>query len=306
MQLGFVSAIFGDLSLAEVLSFAAEEKFDCVEVMCWPMGRADRKFAGVTHIDVTSFTQAAADDVNALCREKGVAISGLGYYPNILSGNEEESRVAIEHLRRVIAAAKLLGLKNVNTFIGNDHRLPLEANLERFKQVWPDLIRYAEEHDIYVGIENCPMLFSQDEWPGGKNLARSPAIWRRIFEAIPSKHFGLNYDPSHFVLQMMDYVQPIFEFKHKLFHTHAKDMKIERDRLDAMGILAMDVRPHWSTPKVPGLGDINWNCWISALTDVEYNGAVCVEVEDEAFRHDLEARKRSLRISRNVLRPLIG
>src|SRR5581483_1357184 len=151
MQLGFVSAILGDLDLAEILSFAAEEGFDCIEVMCWPMGRADRKFAGVTHIDVTSFTQAAADDVNALCRQKGVKISGLGYYPNILSGNEEESRVAIEHLRRVIAAAKLLGLKNVNTFIGNDHRLPLEANFERFKQVWPDLIRYAEEHNVYVG-----------------------------------------------------------------------------------------------------------------------------------------------------------
>jgi sugar phosphate isomerase/epimerase len=164
------------------------------------------------------------------------------------------------------------------------------------------LIRFAEDHDIRIGIENCPMLFSQDEWPAGKNLAYSPAIWRRMFEAIPSKNFGLNFDPSHFVFQMMDYVAPIFEFRDRLFHTHAKDMKIERDRLDARGIFAMG----WSTPKVPGLGDIDWSAWISALTDVGYRGPVCVEVEDDAFHDSLESRKRSLRISRNVLRPLIG
>lgn len=302
MQLGFVSAIFPDLALDEVLRFAAEENYDCVEVMCWPLGKAERKFAGVTHVDVADFSQAKADDANALCDKHGVKMSALGYYPNILSSNLEESQVAIQQLERVIRAAPLLGLKNVNTFIGADPKQPVEHNFARFRQVWPDLIRLAEDQGVWIGIENCPMLFSMDEWPSGKNLAYSPAIWRRMFETTQSDHFGLNYDPSHMVWQMMDYIEPIYEFRHKLFHTHAKDMRVEHKKLDACGILGLG----WSTPKIPGLGEVNWPRWVSALTDVGYRGAVCVEVEDDAFRDSLEARKKSLRISRNVLRPLIG
>lgn len=301
MQLGFVTAILPELSLEEVLRFASEESYDCVEAMCWPAGKAQRRYAGVTHVDVVDLTQTKADDVNALCDQYGVVISGLGYYPNLLSGDAEESRVSLEHLKRVIAAAPRLGLKNVNTFIGADHRLPLERNFDRFKETWPEIIRFAEDCDVYLGIENCPMLFSSDEWPSGKNLAYSPRIWRRMFEEIPSDHFGLNYDPSHMIWQMMDYLAPIHEFRHKLFHTHAKDMKIEQSRLNDEGILALG----WSTPKIPGLGDVNWNRFLSALTDAGYDGPVCVEVEDRAFEQTLELRKKSLRISRNVLRPLI-
>ncbi|HEY1599744.1 MAG TPA: sugar phosphate isomerase/epimerase family protein [Pirellulales bacterium] len=302
MQLGFVTAILPDLSLAEVLQFAAAERFDCVEVMCWPVGKAERKFAGVTHIDVGDFSQAAADDVQALAAKQGVSLSGLGYYPNILSGDAEEAQVATDHLKKVIRAARLLGLKNVNTFIGADHRRNADDNFALFVNVWPDLIRFAEDHDMKIGIENCPMLFSWDEWPAGKNMAYSPAVWRRMFEKIPSSHFGLNYDPSHMILQMMDYLRPIYDFRDRLFHTHAKDMKLDRQKLDDRGILGLG----WSTPKIPGLGSIDWAAWISALTDVGYQGPICIEVEDDSFRDTMEARKHSLRISRNVLRPLIG
>lgn len=302
MQLGFVTAILPDLSFADVLQFAGEEQFDCVEVMCWPVGKAERKFAGVTHIDVTEFTKAAADDTLALCQKHGVTLSGLGYYPNILSADPDEGRVATAHLKKVIEAARLLGLSNVNTFIGSDHRRNADENFELFRKTWPDLIKFAEDHDMRIGIENCPMLFSWDEWPAGKNMAYSPAVWRRMFDAIPSRHFGLNYDPSHMVLQMMDYLRPIYEFRDRLFHAHAKDMKIDRQKLDDRGILGLG----WSTPKIPGLGSVDWAAWISSLTDVGYRGPVCIEVEDDSFRDSLEARKQSLRISRNVLRPLIG
>jgi len=301
MQLGFVSAILPDLQLNDVLGVAAEIGYDCVEVMCWPVGAADRKYAGVTHIDVTDFTKSAADDVRALCERHGVAISGLGYYPNILSADSEESEVAVTHLKRVIDAAVLLGLKNVNTFIGADHTKHVEQNFARFQEVWPDLIRYVEDAGVYLGIENCPMLFSTDEWPSGKNLAYSPALWRRMFDAIPSPHFGLNFDPSHCIWQMIDYIRPLYEFSDRLFHTHAKDMKIEHERLSRQGILSLG----WSTPKVPGLGDVDWRRFVSTLTDIGYTGAVCVEVEDKSFEHDLPARKSSLQISHNVLSPLV-
>jgi sugar phosphate isomerase/epimerase len=320
VQLGFVTAILPDLSFDEVLRFAAQEGFDCVEVMCWPVGKAERKYAGVTHIDVTDFTAAAADDVLALCDKHKVAVSALGYYPNILSGQAEEASLAIEHLKRVIRAAQLLAERrspwlrvlempgsggagpNVNTFIGADHRQPLESNFARYVQVWPQLVSFAEEHGVYVGIENCPMIFTQDEWPSGKNLAYSPAIWRRMYDTIPSPRFGLNYDPSHLLWMMMDYLQPLCEFRQRLFHVHAKDMKLNRQKLNDHGILALG----WSTPKIPGLGDIDWSRFISVLTDAGYQGPVCIEVEDDAFRSSLAERQRSLRISRNVLRPLLG
>lgn len=302
MQLGFVSAILPDLNLEQVLEFAGQEDYDCVEIMCWPVGKADRKFAGVTHIDVAGFDTAKAKSVHELCEKHGVFISGLGYYPNILVDNADESRTYVDHLKQVIDAAQTLGLKNVNTFIGRDQWKNVDDNLAKFADIWPAIIQHAEQADIKIGIENCPMLFSNDEWPGGTNLASSPAIWRRMFETIQSDHFGLNYDPSHMVLQFMDYVGPIYDFQHKLFHLHAKDMRIEHDKLNELGNLVQG----WSTPKIPGFGDVDWNRFVAACGDVGYDGPLCVEVEDDAFSETLEKRKQSLRISGNVLRPLLG
>lgn len=302
MQLGFVSAIFGDLSFEEVLKHAANIGYDCVEAMCWPPGGPDRKHGGVMHLDVTAFTQSQADDANALCEKYGVSISALGYYSIPLSADEEQAKAACEHLPKVIDAAAMLGLSNVNSFIGANHTLPLEDNLQKFAEVWPDLIRHAESKNIRIGIENCPMLFA-NTWPFGLNLARTPAIWRRMFETIPSDHFGLNYDPSHLRMQLLDPIKPIKEFGPKIFHTHAKDMRVDVDRLNEVGSLVPPMER--STAKIPGLGDIDWGKWIGALTDAGYDGPVCVEVEDEAFEGSVERRVKSLQISYNVLRPLI-
>jgi sugar phosphate isomerase/epimerase len=302
MQLGFVSAIFGELPFEDVLAFAGAEGYQCVEVMCWPSGGPDRKYGGVTHIDVEGISQAQADDIRALCEKHGVAISALGYYSNQLSADEEEARRSQEHLKKVIDAAPLLGLSNVNSFIGAHTKLPLDDNLKRFAEVWPDLIRYAEDRGIKIGIENCPMLFP-NTWPFGMNLARTPAIWRRMFEIIPSPNFGLNIDPSHLVMQLIDPIAPIKEFGPRIFHAHAKDMRIDRDRLQDIG--SLDLPLGRATAKLPGLGDVNWGKWVGALADAHYNGAICVEVEDEAYTETLEGRQRSLRISRNVLQPIV-
>jgi len=302
MQLGFVSAIFSELSLDEVLGHAAALGYDCIEVMCWPPGGPDRKYGGVTHIDCTDFSQMQADEVLALCERHGVEISALGYYSIPLSADREQAEAAQAHLRKVVDAAPLLGLDNVNAFIGANHMLSLEENFQQFEQIWPDLIRYAEDRNVRIGIENCPMLFA-NTWPFGLNLARTPAIWRRMFETIPSDHFGLNYDPSHLVMQLIDPIAPIYEFGSKLFHTHAKDMRVDRKRLDEVGSLVPPMER--CTAKIPGLGSIDWGRWIGALTDVGYQGSVCVEVEDEAFEGSVESRKRSLAISYNVLRPLV-
>ena len=301
MQLGFVSAILPELSLEEVLAFAADEGFACVELMCWPPGAADRRYAGVTHIDVTAFTDEQAGRILDLVQRYGVAISGLGYYPNPLDADAAHREFVIGHLKKVISAAPRINVRLVNTFIGRDHTRSLEANWTVLRTVWPDIIRHAEAEGVNIGIENCPMLFSMDEWPGGKNLMTTPAIWRRAFADIPSKHFGLNFDPSHFVLQFMDPTAPLEEFQDKLFHLHAKDVRIRKERLDEVGIFAYPLE--WHQPRIPGYGDIDWAQFMAALQAIDYQGAVCIEVEDGTFGSTLQGRQRALRVARNVLQP---
>jgi sugar phosphate isomerase/epimerase len=188
----------------------------------------------------------------------------------------------------------------MNTFVGRDWTKTVDANWPRFLKVWKPLVKFAEDQGVRIGIENCPMLFTNDEWPGGKNLATTPAIWRRMFEAIPSPIFGLNFDPSHLVWQQIDYVKPLREFAGRLFHVHAKDVRIDKDRLDEVGILATPLLYH--CPKLPGLGEVDWGRLLSVLGDVGYRGPVCIEVEDRAYEATLETRKAALRQSATFLR----
>jgi sugar phosphate isomerase/epimerase len=291
LQLGFVTAILPELSLEQILTFAADEGFDCVEVMCWPKGKAERRYAGVTHIDVANLNASETKRIKGLMHDTGVFISGLGYYPNPLTPNADEAKAYVNHIKKVIDAASDLEIGVMNTFVGRDWTKTVEDNWPRFLKTWRPLIAHAEKRGVKIGIENCPMSFSKDEWPGGKNLATSPAIWRKMWADIPSPNFGLNFDPSHFVWQGMDYCQVLREFKDRLHHMHAKDARVDHDKLQEVGLLAFPLQYH--TPKLPGLGDVNWRKFFSVLTEV-YNGPICIEVEDRAFEGSLDNRKLSL------------
>lgn len=302
MQLGFVSAILGDLGLEEVLAFAGREGFACVELMCWPPGAADRRYAGVSHLDVSQFGETEAKRVRALLDKTNVAISALGYYPNPLHPDPEHRCVVIEHLKKVMRAASMLGLATVNTFIGRDKNKSIKDNWPLLREVWTDLLATAEREKVQIGIENCPMLFSLDEWPGGTNLAVSPTVWGALFDEFRGAPLGLNFDPSHLVWQHVDYVRAAREFGDRIIHVHAKDTRIDADKLYAEGILGVG----WHTPKIPGLGDVNWGRLFSVLTDAGYSGPVCIEVEDRAFEGSLADRQRALRQSQRFLGSFLG
>ncbi|MEM1356711.1 MAG: sugar phosphate isomerase/epimerase [Bacteroidota bacterium] len=303
LDLGFVSAILPDKPLEAVVDFAAENGFRCLELMCWPKGKAERRYAGVTHIDLGALNDAAVRSINTLLKTKGVYCSGLGYYPNPLDPDPEKAAVYVEHIKEMIQAAAKLGIPVVNTFVGRNAAKSVEWNLDKFKEVWPEIVRTAEAHGVKIGIENCPMLFTRDEWPGGHNLATTPAIWDQLFTAIPSDSFGLNYDPSHLVWMQMDEVQPIYDYADKLFHIHLKDVKVYRDKLNRVGIMAYPLDFH--SPKLPGLGDVRWRDFFSALTSVRYRGPVCIEVEDKAFEGSEADVHQALLTSRNYLRQFV-
>lgn len=292
MQLGFVSAIVPELSLDQVLDLASSIGYQTVEVMCWPPSKADRRYAGITHLNVLELDENAVRRIRSKLDNTGVSISGLGYYPNCLDHNVEQAEKSCEHLKKVIAAAPRLGLTQVNTFIGRDHTKSVDENWPRMLETWKPIVELAEKQGVRIGIENCPMIFTADEWPGGKNLASSPAIWRRLFADLESPNLGLNYDPSHLVFQHMDYLAPMRQFIDRIFHVHAKDVRVDQHLLNEHGIFAHPNLYHF--PKLPGLGDVQWGKFFSVLSDAGYRGAVCVEVEDRAYESSLEDRKASL------------
>lgn len=299
MKLGFVSAILGEWSFEEMIDTAADMGFQCVEVACWPQGKAERRYAGVSHIDVDGLTEEKAEYILSYCRERKVEISALAFYPNVMDGDEKRREANISHLIKVIDASARLGVNLVTTFIGRDQTKTVEENLELAKEIWPSILAHAEEKQVRIAIENCPMLFGWEQWPGGQNLMTSPAIWEKIFESLKSENLGLNYDPSHFVWQMMDYIQPLYQFKDKIFHVHYKDIKLYEDKLKKVGTMAYPLE--YMSPKLPGLGDVDWGKYVSALTDIGYDGYTCIEVEDRAFEGTREKILDSLRLSKKYM-----
>jgi Sugar phosphate isomerases/epimerases len=303
MKIGFVSAILGDRTGDEVVDFAADEGFSCVELASWPKGEAERRYAGVTHVDADAGL-AQAQRLAMRAASRNLSISSLGYYPNPLDPDPARAAFFVAHLEKLIRLSGELGVGMVTTFVGRDPRKNVEDNFAAFLRAWPPIVRLAESCGVRIGIENCPMYFGDEQWPAGLNLATTPSMWRRMFEAIPSPSFGLNYDPSHFVWQMMDYIAPIYEFKDRIFHVHFKDVRLYREKLDRVGIMATPLE--YMAPKLPGLGDIDWSAFCSALNDIGYEGPACIEVEDRAFEGSLEAREKALRLSRDYLKNFVA
>jgi sugar phosphate isomerase/epimerase len=301
VKLGLLTAAFPDLALEEVAGWAAGEGFEALEIACWPAGGGERRrYAGVTHIDVESFDP---DDVHDLLNRHGLAISSLAYYPNNLHPDDTHREEVNGHLLKVIDAAQRLGVGLVGTFVGNDKDRPLPENLERFREIWPPLVDYAAERDVRIAIENCPMIFSYDEWPGGNNLAYAPAIWDEMFAAIPNDNFGLNLDPSHLVWLMIDYERAVYEYGDRIFHAHAKDLEVRRDGLYRHGTFSSGIG--WQVPRLPGLGEVRWDRFLAALYAVGYDHVVSIEHEDRGFEGDEELVKRGFLLARDVLRPHI-
>lgn len=303
MKLGFITSILEKYDFKQVIDTAAELGFECVETACWPNEKAERRYAGVSHIDVENLDAAEAGHILGCCREKKVEISALAFYPNIMDTDIEKRRKNIEHLYKVIDASAMLQVNMVTTFIGRDQTKTVEENLELVKEIWPEIISYAAGKGVKIAIENCPMLFGKEQWPGGQNLMTTPQIWKKIFEILPFDNFGLNYDPSHFVWQMMDYIRPVYEFKDKIFHVHFKDIKIDKNKLGQVGVMAYPLE--FMSPKLPGLGDVNWGKFVSALTDIGYNGFTCIEAEDRAFEGSQERILDCLRLSKRYMEQFV-
>lgn len=303
MKLGLVSAILDQSNYFEMIDIVAENGLECVEVACWPAGKAERRYAGVSHIDTENLTKELAEKYKCYAAEKKVSLSALAYYPNPLDEDLDKRQQVIDHIYSVIDAAKLMDINLITTFIGRMPTKTISENLKEVEKVWKPIVKYAEKLQVKIAIENCPMLFTEDEWPGGQNLMTTPVLFRKIFDLLDSDYLGLNFDPSHFVWQQMDYLAPLYEFKDKLFYIHYKDIKLYWSKLQESGIMATPLE--YMSPKLPGLGDVDWGKYVSALTDIRYSGYTCIEVEDRAYESDYEDVKRSIKQSTHYLRNFV-
>ena len=305
MKLGFLSAILDGWTYEEMMDTARDMGFKCVEVASWPKGKAERRYAGVSHIDAERVIEddEYASHILSYAAKSGVEISSLGYYPNPLDSDEEKRKAAVGHLLVLIDASAKLGVNMVTTFIGRDQRKTVAENLELVARIWPPIIRRAEEKGVRIAIENCPMLFGDDQWPGGQNIFTSPANWDKVFSVLNSDNLGINFDPSHFVWQMLDYTKAVYDYKDKMFHIHFKDIKLYPEKLKRVGTMANPLE--YMSPKLPSFGDVKWDEFACALSDIRYEGYAVIEIEDKAFEGSREKILDSLRISKRYMENFI-
>ncbi len=303
MKLGFLTAPLPDLPLMDIADWAAQSGFESIEIACWPpSGGVKRKYAGTSHIDVTDLSKDQAQEIRGEILSKGLTISGLGFYPNPLHADQEVRRAAIDHLKLVIEAAGTMDVPFANTFMGGDAAKSQDDNWQEALRVWPEIVSHAQDNGVKITIENCPMIFSRNEWPAGHNIAYNPYIWRRIIEEWGGT-VGLNYDPSHLVWLMIDQPRFIREFGPHILHVQAKDVQIDRDGLYERGSLSGGIG--WQIPRLPGLGEANWGRIFAALYRAGYDGDIIIEHEDRDFEGTEELVKRGFLIARDVLRPYI-
>ena len=173
MKLGIVSAIYDGFTFEEAVENAVQNGCECMEVACWPQGKAERRYAGVSHIDVDNMSPEYTAYIKDFCAKKGIEISSLAFYPNTMDGDLQKREANIAHLKKVINMSALLGVNMVTTFIGRDQTKTVEENLEYLnppvKTVFADFVSRIRliDPDLEAALEELKGKIENDvfmEW----------------------------------------------------------------------------------------------------------------------------------------------
>jgi sugar phosphate isomerase/epimerase len=284
MDLGFLTVCLGEMSLREKAKWASKKGFKCLEVACWP--RENTRDYSSSDIDVANLTQAEADEIKGYMKEYGLRISSLAYYDNNLHNDPERRAFINGHVKKCIDAASMLGTDMVGTFVGRNIDKSIEENFDEFEKVFGELVGYAEKKGIKIIIENCPMEGWQAAGVPG-TISYTPELWDEMFKRVPSKNFGLNFDPSHLLFQLIDYYALVPKYIDRIFHVHAKDAEVFEDRLKWYGVFNKQLKGdkpygYWRF-RMPSLGQVDWKKFVGILKENGYDDVLSIEHEDPLY-----------------------
>ena len=274
MKVGFLTGALGKAPLTDVFSFAKSIGAQSVE-----LGYAPYK-----------------ERASEIARENGITISALGFYANYLDPDPKKREANLQKAKAAVDFASENGIGLFCTFVGRDPWKDIPDNLSLLDQDFAPLVDYADERNVRVAFENCPM----ETFPTGTNFAYSPEIWDEIFKRVPK--VGLELDPSHLVWQGIDYVKAARDYAPRVLHVHAKDTEVLTDRLSRVGIFGKG----WWRYRIPGWGSINWRAFITALREGGYDGALDVEHEDPVYGGSDEMVRVGLKLGVSYLSSLVG
>jgi sugar phosphate isomerase/epimerase len=277
MKLGFI--IHPDLrglSLSELAAWAVENGFQAVDV------------------------REVNDEVVRTCQEYSLEIGALHAPSAVFDPDPHRRAAGVQAVKDAVSAAADHGVRTVMTLLRPmDPAKTTAENFATWVRVYPEAVARAEDRGVRLAVENCPFV--------GQNLAYSPEIWEAMFNAIPSKALGLCFDPSHLVWLGIDYLRALWEFRSRLYHVHAKDCEILPEGLYRHGVLDKvfnkknDWDVGWWRYRLPGLGEVDWTKFLSALAEIGYDGVVSIEHEDPVWEGDLERTKKGLILGRRHL-----
>lgn len=303
MKIGFLTACLPNVPLTDLVPWASRHGFQTLELAAWP-AKSARDYQG-RQLDAASLTKKEAESIKELFTRHSMSISALAYYDNNLDRNPKKRKYYHNHLRNVIRAATLLDVDLVGTFVGAREDRLSTANMKEIGKEMRKIVRYAEDRGVRIMIENCPM----DGWqrfnlPG--NLAFSPELWEALFHEVPSKSFGLNFDPSHLYWLGIDYLRAAKEFAPKILHAHAKDCELLPDGVYRYGLFGRQVNPEpwksgWWRYRMPGLGKIDWAEFVNTLKSAGYDNVLSIEHEDPEWEGTEAKVKMGLQKGREYL-----
>jgi len=236
------------------------------------------------------FWQVIDKDLKKLARElKGaigdadVVIDTLGMFGNPLEEGELD-RKTLAGWEALIDNAHLFGAKTIAGFTGRIRSKPIEDSLPRFKAVWGKLAKRAADNGLRLAFENCAM---DGNWQFGDwNIAHNPDAWELMFNALPDDNLGLEWEPCHQLVYLIDPISQIRKWAPKFFHVHGKDATVRWDVVKEHGIFG---KYPFVQMRTPGFGDSDWTRIISELRLAGFKGAIDIEGwHDPVYREELE------------------
>lgn len=266
MKIGFYHSCYNHWNLPKTFEWAHRNGFSGIELHGgpkYPFANWNEWAKGENCSELLSLREKYQMPIT------GIMFGALPF----LSPDTEQHKLAVGSIKRLLRAAVHLDVPVVSTFTGRDPSLTIEENVPLIEQVFPEIVDFAESCNVTLAFENCPMY---EYWPQAHNIAVSPALWRELFDLLPSNKIGLNLDPSHLVWQGIDYVQAVYDFRDKIALVQAKDTELLPRVLRTEGMMTCK----WWRHRIPGQGDVDWNRFIGALHDIGYDGIISIEHED--------------------------